>query len=98
MDTDIIKYISSSTVTAITTKTFVSPITRIKVLQQIESYHKSSNYINFNTSVRYIYQHEGIRGFYKGNLTNIYKSIPNFFILNLTSLLTFNSSFILLKK
>jgi len=78
MDTDIIKYVSSSTATAIVTKTAVSPITRIKVLQQIESYHKCTNYINFNTSVRYIYKHEGIRGFYKGNLTNIYKSIPNY--------------------
>ena len=78
MDTDIIKYVSSSTVTAIATKTAVSPITRIKVLQQIESYHKSNNYLNFNKSVQYIYKQEGFKGFYKGNLTNIYKSIPNY--------------------
>tara|TARA_Y100000022_G_C13243415_1_gene373573 strand:- start:1169 stop:1897 length:729 start_codon:yes stop_codon:yes gene_type:complete len=36
---------------------------------------------NYNTlfgSVRYIIKHEGIRGFYKGNMMNIMKAVPNY--------------------
>ena len=75
---DFIKNIISSFTTAIFTKTAVSPITRIKVLKQIESYHSTTKYNNFNQSIKYIYNNEGFLGFYKGNMINIYRAIPNY--------------------
>ena len=75
---NIIKNIFSSFSSAIVTKTFVSPLTRIKVLKQIESFHSTTNYNNFFKSFKHIYKNEGILGFYKGNLINIYRSIPNY--------------------
>lgn len=73
-------YLLASTSSAIITKTFTSPITRIKVLQQIQSYHNSNNYKGIKNSVKYIYKNEGISGYFKGNLTNIFKSVPNYCI------------------
>tara|TARA_B110000971_G_scaffold221834_1_gene270899 strand:+ start:5142 stop:5999 length:858 start_codon:yes stop_codon:yes gene_type:complete len=77
-DIEFIKNIISSFTTAIITKTSVSPITRIKVLKQIESYHSTTKYNNLNKSIKYIYNNEGFLGFYKGNLINIYRAIPNY--------------------
>lgn len=75
---EFIKNIISSFTTAIITKTSVSPITRIKVLKQIESYHSTTKYNNLNKSIKYIYNNEGVLGFYKGNMINIYRAIPNY--------------------
>lgn len=81
MDNKNIKsYLFASTSSAIVTKTCTAPITRIKVLQQIQSYHNSNNYKGINTSIKYIYKNEGISGYFKGNLTNIFKSVPNYCI------------------
>tara|TARA_B110000208_G_C11800816_1_gene442162 strand:+ start:6663 stop:7520 length:858 start_codon:yes stop_codon:yes gene_type:complete len=68
----------ASIVTAVLTKTLISPITRVKVLQQIQSYHSTYYYNNPIKAIKYIYNNEGLRGFYKGNLMNISKSIPNY--------------------
>jgi len=73
-----LKYISSSIGTAIATKTSVSPLTRVKVLQQIQFYHSTQHYNSFINSFKYIYKQEGFRGFFKGNMVNIYKSVPNY--------------------
>ena len=70
----------ASTCSAIITKTCTSPITRIKVLQQIQSYHNLNNYKGINNSIKYIYKNEGILGYFKGNLTNVFKSVPNYCI------------------
>ena len=77
-DKETYTYITSSVITAIVTKTSIAPITRVKVLQQIQSYHSSTHYNNIFSSFKYIYNQEGVRGFYKGNTANIYKSIPNY--------------------
>ena len=71
---------SSSIMSAIITKTTISPLTRIKVLQQLQSYHNTKNYNTFLDSVKYIYKNEGFRGYYKGNMANILKGIPNYCI------------------
>ena len=75
---NIIKNFLSSFTTAIFTKTIVAPLTRIKVLKQIESYHSTTKYNNFSGSIKYIYNNEGFPGFYKGNMINIYRAIPNY--------------------
>lgn len=77
-DNQIYTILPSSIITAIITKTSISPITRIKVLQQIQTYHSTTHYNNIFNSFKYIYTQEGITGFYKGNTANIYKSIPNY--------------------
>ncbi len=71
---------SSSIITAICTKTFIAPLTRIKVLQQVQTYYNTQNYANLFYSFKYIKNNEGFAGFYKGNLANIAKSIPNYCI------------------
>lgn len=71
---------SSSIITAICTKTFIAPLTRIKVLQQVQTYYNTQNYTNLFSSFKYIKNNEGFVGFYKGNLANIAKSIPNYCI------------------
>lgn len=73
-------YLLASTSSAIMTKTCTAPITRIKVLQQIQSYHNYNNYTGISNSIKYIYKNEGLLGYFKGNLTNISKSIPNYCI------------------
>ena len=69
---------SSSIITAICTKTFIAPLTRIKVLQQVQTYYNTNNYKSLFSSFNYIRKNEGFSGFYKGNLANISKSIPNY--------------------
>ena len=78
MSYDILNYIYSSIGTAIITKTSVAPLSRVKVLQQLDSYHSKSHYKGFFNSVKYIYRQEGIKSFFKGNTANIYRSIPNY--------------------
>ena len=79
-DTSFNKNMISSIITAIGTKTIVSPITRIKVLQQIQTFHSSNHYSNPLSSIKYIYRNEGVKGFYKGNFLNITKSVPNYML------------------
>ena len=61
------------------TKTAVSPISRLKILQQTESYFGKNNYNkNLLQSFKNMLREEGYKGLFKGNLTNIAKSIPNY--------------------
>jgi len=66
MDNKNIKsYLLASTFSAVITKTFTALITRIKVLQQIQSYHNCYNYTCISNSVKYIYKNEGLMGYFK---------------------------------
>ena len=74
-------YLYSSIITAVVTKTSVSPITRLKVLQQTETYYGKNKYNkSLFHSVKNMIRKEGYKGLFKGNLTNIAKSIPNYCI------------------
>ena len=70
---DIKKYIISSVSSAIITKTLIAPLERIKMLQQVQSYYNMQNYNGLIQSLKYIKQNEGFYGYYKGNLTNIFR-------------------------
>ena len=74
-------YLGSSFVSAICSKTSIAPLERLKILKQSDMYYKFNNY---NTSIlnsfKYIYKNEGFKGFYRGNLINIYRVLPGYFI------------------
>ena len=72
--------ILASSISALLTKTSTAPITRIKILQQIQSYHNQNYYNSFSASVKEIYKIEGPKGFFKGNSVNIVKSVPTYAI------------------
>ena len=72
--------ILAGSLSAIITKTSTAPLSRIKILQQIESYHNIKNYNTFLSGFKQIYKTEGFKGFYKGNSVNIIKSIPTYAI------------------
>ena len=77
---DYMIYISSSISSAIITKTMVSPLERIKILKQVQSYYASNKYTGLSGSLRYIYHNEGLLGYFKGNLANLTRVIPNYAI------------------
>ena len=56
--------ILASSISALLTKTSTAPITRIKILQQIQSYHNQNYYNSFSASVKEIYKIEGPKGFF----------------------------------
>ena len=60
---DYSKYIISSIVTATFTKTFISPLMRVKTLMQIQNYHNSNNYNSLFNSLKYIKRNEGFEDF-----------------------------------
>jgi len=72
--------ILASSLSAVLTKTYTAPITRIKILQQIETYHNQTYYNSVSSSFNKIYKTEGLRGFFKGNTINIIKSVPTYAI------------------
>lgn len=74
------KSLLSSIGTAIFTKTLTAPLTRIKVLQQLQSFHKTNKYNHFFKSLQNIHLNEGFKGYFKGNMANIMKAIPNYCI------------------
>lgn len=66
---------------AIITKTSVAPLERIKILKQSQNYYTKKNYTSIWNSFGFIYIHEGgIRGFYRGNYSNITRIIPSYMI------------------
>ena len=74
-------FLISSSISAIFNKTSIAPLERLKILQQSDLYYKYNNYNKsiFN-SFKYIYKNEGFKGFYKGNLINIYRVLPSYLI------------------
>jgi len=80
MTNDSTKNVFSSMLTAIITKTSTAPLSRIKILQQIQGYHNEQHYTKFYNSFIKIYKAEGIKGFYKGNSANVIKAIPTYAI------------------
>lgn len=80
MDNNII-YLASSFISAIFSKTSIAPLERLKILQQSDLYYKYNNYNkSIFDSLKYIYKNEGLKGFYKGNLINIYRVLPSYLI------------------
>jgi len=77
---DFFSYLTSSTISAITTKTVVAPLERVKILKQVQSYYSHENYTNIFQSLKHIYKNEGFKGYFKGNLSNITRVIPNYAI------------------
>ena len=78
MEDNYFKYIISGIFSASITKTGIAPFVRVKTLMQIESYHNMNKYNNLFSSIKYIKKNEGLRGFFKGNMLNISKAIPNY--------------------
>lgn len=75
--TDYRNSVIASIASAICTKTSVAPLERLKVLRQSEIYYNKNNYNNgFLSSFRYIHKNEGLRGFYRGNYSNLLRVIP----------------------
>lgn len=74
------KSLLSSIGTAFFTKTLTAPLTRLKVLKQLQIFHRTNNYSNIYNGLQYIYKNEGIPGYFKGNWANILKAIPNYCI------------------
>ena len=67
----------SSSLSAIVTKTVVAPLERLKVLKQSQMYYGMKNYNGkMGSSFRYILTNEGWRGFYRGNVANLVRTIP----------------------
>lgn len=72
-----VNYFVSSIISSIVTKTVISPLERLKNLQQSEKYYKHTKYQNgLISNLKYMYASEGIKGFFKGNLINIYSKLP----------------------
>ena len=80
MSTDNTKNVFASMITAVITKTSTAPLSRIKILQQIQGYHNETQYSKFYNGLRKIYKADGIKGFYKGNLANVIKAVPTYAI------------------
>ena len=73
---DYFAYSISSLISAICTKTTVAPLERIKLLKQTQLYYSSKNYNTLFSSIKFIYQNEGFKGFYRSNLANINRIMP----------------------
>lgn len=54
----------------------VAPLERLKILLQVQNAH-NAKYTGMVQGLRYIWAHEGLRGFFKGNGTNCARIIPN---------------------
>ena len=81
MDNNNIIYLGSSFISALFSKTSIAPFERLKILQQSDLYYKYNNYNkSISNSLKYIYKNEGFKGFYKGNLINIYRVLPSYLI------------------
>ena len=73
---DTIKYVLAAGATSIVTKTSVAPLERIKMLKQTNgTTHKYSN-MALTCIIKNIYKEDGIKGFYKGNGSNIVRCLP----------------------
>ena len=57
------------------TKTITSPLDRIKILYQTDIINKN---ISLGNNIKNIYKSQGLLSFYRGNLTNIIKIVPNY--------------------
>lgn len=80
MSKDNTNNVFASMLTAIITKTSTAPLSRLKILQQIQGYHNETHYSKFYTGAMKIYKANGIKGFYKGNSANVIKAIPTYAI------------------
>ena len=69
-----------SGLSAIITKTSVAPLERIKILKQSQNYYNQSNYNTIYKSCKFILENEGIKGFYRGNCSNLLRIIPAYLI------------------
>eukprot|EP00252_Welwitschia_mirabilis_P016525 TRINITY_DN3642_c0_g1_i2.p1 TRINITY_DN3642_c0_g1~~TRINITY_DN3642_c0_g1_i2.p1 ORF type:complete len:170 (-),score=10.50 TRINITY_DN3642_c0_g1_i2:5-514(-) len=54
----------------------VAPLERLKILLQVQN-HQNPKYNGTIQGIRYIWNTEGLRGFFKGNGTNCARIIPN---------------------
>ena len=68
--------ILASAISAICTKTTVAPLERLKLLKQSQMYYKTNSYSSIFKSFEYIYINEGLKGFFRGNITNLTRVIP----------------------
>lgn len=79
--TDYVNSVMASIVSAVVTKSSVAPLERLKVLRQSEVYYNRNNYNkSFFNSVKYIKQNEGLRGLYRGNLSNLIRVTPTYML------------------
>ena len=69
-----------SGISAIITKTSVAPLERIKILKQSQCYYTQQHYSSIYKSFKFIWKNEGLRGFYRGNYSNITRIIPSYMI------------------
>ena len=79
--TDYVNSVIASVVSAICTKTSVAPLERLKVLKQSQIYYNRNNYNkSFLDSVRYIRKNEGLKGLYRGNMSNLIRVTPTYML------------------
>ena len=76
--TDTIVYVTSSIISAIVTKTSIAPFERIKMLKQAQKFYNTNNYTSIYGSIKHMIANEGLLSTFKGNLTNIYRVVPNY--------------------
>jgi len=72
--------IFSSVGSAFVTKTSVAPLERLKVLKQAQLKYGTNKYDGIYQSLSYIRKNEGFKGYYFGNLTNIYRILPAYIL------------------
>ena len=68
---------SFGVLTAFIAKTISAPIERIKLIQQTLS-KESFTHIGIISCAKYIYSHEGILAYWRGNLANCLRYVPRF--------------------
>lgn len=70
----------ASSLSGLITKSSVAPFERLKLLKQSQIYYKTKNYSTIKKSFKYILNNEGIKGFYRGNLTNLTRVVPTYML------------------
>lgn len=74
---DKLKHLVAGGVAGAVSRTSVSPLERLKILYQVQIDSKENRkFQGITSSLRTIWREEGIRGYYKGNGTNVIRIVP----------------------
>ena len=69
-----LRVLTSGAIAGAVSRTMTAPIERIKVLLQTNNKHYGDK--SFLRCFRYMYEKEGMAGFFKGNGANVFRVIP----------------------
>jgi solute carrier family 25 phosphate transporter 23/24/25/41 len=75
---DDLKYLSSGAMAGAVSRTLTAPLERIKIFNQVQDIASPGGvrYTSVFSSLRLMWQTEGLRGYFKGNGTNCVKVVP----------------------